>query len=100
MQNFKNPLDLAESLGKEEKETEAVKPTEKVDEPKDWNTTVDDLIADEQEAIDAYNEALEVLKVDAEKNAEKIKVLEEIKAEEEEHIVKLNALKPTPEPTI
>lgn len=96
MQNFKNPVDLAESL---EKENEEANKTDKVEQPKDWNTRVDELIADEQEAIDGYNEALEFLKADAEANADKIKVLEEIKAEEEEHIVKLNALKPVAEAT-
>lgn len=94
MQNFKNPVDLAESL---EKENEEANKTVRAEPPKDWNTRVDELIADEQEAIDGYNEALEFLKADAEANADKIKVLEEIKAEEEEHIVKLNALKPVAE---
>lgn len=94
MQNFKSPVDLADSLGKE---TEEANKADKAVQPKDWNTHVDELIADEQEAIDGYNEALEFLKADAEANADKIKVLEEIKAEEEEHIVKLNALKPVAE---
>lgn len=96
MQNFKSPLDLAESLGKVE---EVEENKENVGEPKEWNTIVDELIADEQEAIDGYNEAIEFVNSQADKNEEHLKVLQEIKAEEEEHIVKLNALKKTTDPT-
>lgn len=98
-QVYKGPRELAESFKEEEKENPSETQEEKMEEgKKDWKQVVADLIKDEEEAIAAYNGAIEFINdlgddVPQEVKENYLKVLEEIKKDEEDHIKKLEVIK-------
>jgi len=95
---FKNPIEQAESLVKNEEENPNETPQEKMEESKkDWKTVVADLINDEEEAIEGYNGAIAFINeqgddIPDEVKARYLQVLEDIKKDEEDHIAKLKGI--------
>ena len=82
---------LTESDDEEEKNSdETCEDKKEISNAKSFDEVIDLLIADEEEAIDGYNEAIEKLKELDEKEKEKlIDMLSHIRDEEEEHIDEL-----------
>ena len=82
---------LTESDDEEEKDSdETCEDKKEISDAKSFDEVIDLLIADEEEAIEGYNEAIEKLKELDEKEKEKlIDMLSHIKDDEEEHIREL-----------
>ena len=82
---------LTESDDEEEKDRdETCEDKKKVSDAKSFDEVIDLLVADEEEAIEGYNEAIEKLKELDEKDKEKlIDMLSHIRDEEKEHIDEL-----------
>lgn len=59
---------------------------------KDWKSIIEDLIKDENEAIDGYNKAIKYLVNSKLENSNVLNVLEHIKDEELEHIKELKEI--------
>ncbi len=59
---------------------------------KDWKSIIEDLIKDENEAIDGYNKAIKYLVNSRLENNKVLNVLEHIKEEELEHIKELKEI--------
>lgn len=59
---------------------------------KDWKSIIEDLIKDENEAIDGYNKAIKYLVNSRLENSKVLDVLEHIKDEELEHIKELKEI--------
>lgn len=59
---------------------------------KDWKLIIEDLIKDENEAIDGYNKAIKYLVNSKLENSKVLNVLEHIKEEELEHIKELKEI--------
>ena len=92
---YKRPDELAKSY---EKETKDDSKTEKMEEgKKDWSKIVDDLILDEQEAIESYQGAIDFINeqdgMPQEEKDNLIRVMNLIIKDEENHIAALNKVK-------
>lgn len=60
---------------------------------KDWKSIIEDLIADENEAIDGYDKAIKYLVNSKLENSKVLDVLEHIKEEEIKHIEELKEIR-------